>query len=39
MAHNGLRDCLYASAFERRLKSNWFERKDESRPIEQRSSS
>jgi len=33
---NALRDCLYASALPRHLRSNWFARKDEARPIERR---
>jgi hypothetical protein len=34
--HNGLRDCLFASGFRRRLDSDWFAEKDEVRPIERR---
>jgi|SRR5579884_71415 len=33
---NALRDCLFASALPRHLRSNWFARKDEARPIERR---
>jgi hypothetical protein len=33
---NALRDCLYASALPRHLRSDWFARKDDARPIERR---
>lgn len=33
---NGLRDCLYASALRRNLKSSWFEAKKGARPLERR---
>ena len=33
---NGLRDCLYASALRRNLKSSWFAAKHGSRPLERR---
>ena len=35
-AHNGLRDCLFASGFRRRLRSNWFARKHQARTIDRR---
>lgn len=33
---NGFRDCLYASALPRRLRTSWFEAKDGARPLERR---
>lgn len=33
---NGLRDCLYASALRRRLRTSWFDAKDGARPLERR---
>jgi hypothetical protein len=33
---NGLRDCLYASALRRNLKSSWFDAKKGARPLERR---
>ena len=33
---NGLRDCLYASALRRNLRSSWFEAKKGARPLERR---
>ena len=33
---NGLRDCLYASALRRNLRSSWFEAKHGARPLERR---
>jgi hypothetical protein len=33
---NGLRDCLYASALPRRLRTSWFESKTTARPLERR---
>jgi hypothetical protein len=33
---NALRDCLYASAFTRRLRTSWFEHKDDARTIDRR---
>lgn len=33
---NSLRDCLYASALHRRLRSSWFDLKKGSRPLERR---
>lgn len=33
---NSLRDCLYASALKRRLRTSWFEAKDGQRPLERR---
>jgi hypothetical protein len=33
---NGLRDCLYASALRRNLRSTWFEAKHGARPLERR---
>jgi hypothetical protein len=35
-ALNGLRDCLYASALRRNLRSSWFEAKHGARPLERR---
>ena len=34
--HNALRDCLFASGLKRHLDSEWFERKNQPRRIEQR---
>lgn len=36
---NGLRDCLYASAMPRRLRTSWFDTKNDARPLERRQSS
>ncbi|WP_437676251.1 hypothetical protein [Sorangium sp. So ce131] len=36
---NAFRDCLFASGLRRQLRSSWFERKDEPRQIDVRSSS
>lgn len=36
---NGLRDCLYASAMPRRLRTSWFDTKNSARPLERRQSS
>jgi hypothetical protein len=36
---NGLRDCLYASAMPRRLRTSWFDVKNAARPLERRKSS
>lgn len=33
---NGLRDCLYASALHRNLRSSWFDAKNGARPLERR---
>jgi hypothetical protein len=33
---NGLRDCLYASALPRRLRTSWFDTKNEARPLDRR---
>lgn len=33
---NGLRDCLYASALRRRLRTSWFDAKKGARPLERR---
>jgi hypothetical protein len=33
---NALRDCLYASAFTRRLRTSWFDHKDDARTIDRR---
>jgi hypothetical protein len=33
---NGLRDCLYASALRRRLRTSWFDVKHGARPLERR---
>jgi hypothetical protein len=33
---NGLRDCLYASALRRRLRTSWFDAKEGARPLERR---
>ena len=33
---NGLRDCLYASALRRRLRTSWFDAKHGARPLERR---
>jgi hypothetical protein len=33
---NGLRDCLYASALRRRLRTSWFDTKQGARPLERR---
>jgi hypothetical protein len=33
---NGLRDCLYASALRRRLRTSWFDAKQGARPLERR---
>lgn len=33
---NGLRDCLYASALRRNLRSSWFDAKSGARPLERR---
>jgi hypothetical protein len=33
---NSLRDCLYASALRRRLRSSWFDTKQGARPLERR---
>lgn len=33
---NGLRDCLYASALRRRLRTSWFDAKRGARPLERR---
>lgn len=33
---NGLRDCLYASALRRRLRTSWFDVKQGARPLERR---
>jgi hypothetical protein len=33
---NGLRDCLYASAMPRRLRTSWFDSKNNARPLERR---
>jgi hypothetical protein len=33
---NGLRDCLYASALPRRLRTSWFESRNVARPLERR---
>jgi len=33
---NGLRDCLYASALRRNLRSSWFDAKNGARPLERR---
>ncbi len=33
---NALRDCLYASAFKRRLRTSWFDHKDDARTIDRR---
>jgi hypothetical protein len=33
---NGLRDCLYASALRRHLRSSWFDARDARRPLERR---
>jgi hypothetical protein len=33
---NALRDCLYASAMMRHLRTSWFDRKDEARSVERR---
>lgn len=33
---NGLRDCLYASALRRNLRSSWFDARDGRRPLERR---
>ncbi len=33
---NGLRDCLYASALRRHLRSSWFDARDGRRPLERR---
>jgi hypothetical protein len=33
---NALRDCLFASAFKRRLRTSWFDRKDDPRAIDRR---
>jgi hypothetical protein len=33
---NGLRDCLYASALRRRLRTSWFDLKQGARPLERR---
>jgi hypothetical protein len=33
---NGLRDCLYASALRRNLRTSWFDAKTGARPLEQR---
>jgi hypothetical protein len=34
--YNTLRDCLFASCLQRRLKSDWFENKEESRDLDKR---
>ncbi len=36
---NGLRDCLYASAMPRRLRTSWFDTKNAARPLERRQTS
>lgn len=36
---NGLRDCLYASAMPRRLRTSWFDTKNTARPLERRQTS
>lgn len=36
LKHNALRDCLYASGFKRRLRSDWFKDADEQRRIDKR---
>jgi hypothetical protein len=33
---NALRDCLFASGFKRNLETDWFDKKDEPRPLEAR---
>ena len=33
---NALRDCLFASGFQRKLDTDWFEKKDEPRPLDAR---
>ncbi len=35
-AHNALRDCLFASAFKRRLHSNWFRNSKKNRKLDKR---
>lgn len=34
--HNNLRDCLYASGLKRNQKTDWFDRKNGARPIDER---